>query len=125
MNTRFAAAINDQGRFANVNVGDFILTEQSGRHTWQGKTAATIEELAEQVNGAIASLTAFGNPWLELKVIAVDVKPEEQKPADSKTGEEPVTDDSVKSALVDANAELQNLLGKTVPKKPTLELIQT
>jgi hypothetical protein len=68
---RFAAALNEQGRFAQTCVGDFTLLPEVGRHVWKGKFAENAAELTEQVNGALKSIADFGDPFMTLEVVAV------------------------------------------------------
>lgn len=94
----FAAAITRQGRFAPTCVAGFTFDPEAERHIWQGKVATNAAELAEQVNGAIKSIAAFGDPWMTLEIVEVP-------------GGEPETDkDAVIASLLAANAELRAIV---------------
>jgi len=89
---KYAVAINSQGRFAPTIVGEFVYDPEHDLHVWKAKLATTMKELAEQVNEASAFLTNWNTPFVTLRVVEVDAKPELR--------------DSTKESLIQANAEL-------------------
>jgi len=104
---KFAAALNEQGRFAQVCVGDFTLLPEVGRHIWKGKVAETIEELAEHINGALKSISEFGDPFLTLAVVAVSQGEQREAKAREENSE----------IILEANRQLQDVIEHVTPKK--------
>lgn len=102
----FCVCLNNQGRYATHQVGDFIFVVEAGRHAWQGKIAATAEELAEYVNGAVKSIVDFGDPFKTLEVV------ECRMPNAERRMEEP-DKDSVIASLRTANQELRDIIARS------------
>ncbi len=69
---KYAVALQKQGIYAPTKVGDFWFDPTYERHIWFGKTASNMEELAEQVNGAMKSLVAWADPFLSFEAILVE-----------------------------------------------------
>jgi hypothetical protein len=107
-NGKFAAALNEQSRFAGGAIGDFILVPEIGRHVWKGKIATTTAELAEQVNGAVKEIAVFRDPFKTLEVVSVGIPTEMASEEDK---------DSIIAALKTANAELRTALLTRGPRK--------
>lgn len=116
MKTGFAAAINDQGRFAPTCVGDFNFEPDANAHIWKSKIAESARELAECVNGAIASVLVLGSPFITLRIVEVG-SPVDEVAAE---GEDSPTPESVKSALIEANGELRDV----ITRRPSLALVE-
>ena len=93
---KFAVAINPQGRYAPTIVGEFIYDPIFDVHVWKGKLATNMKELAEQVNAASAFLTNWNTPFVTLRVVELESQ------------EDPM--DSTKQSLIQANAELLNVI---------------
>lgn len=120
MNNRFAAAINDQGRFAPTSVGDFDFIPEANAHIWRGRIASSAKELSEIVNGAIASLAGFQSPFTTLSVIQVGA------PAESPADENKSTLETENEALRAANQELNEVISRLSarPALPRLAVIE-
>lgn len=122
MTTRFAAAINDQGRFAPTSVGDFNFVPEANAHIWKGKFATSAADLAEQVNGAVLSVAAWGNPHVTLHVVEFGASPEV-------VDENASTPESEKEALLETIRELrETILHLQTPgapaNGPTLRILE-
>lgn len=98
----FAACLNKQGQFSATVIGDFALLPEVGRHVWKGKIANTSAELAEQVNGAIKSVQAFGDPFQSVEVVEIEAGVEDARSEGDK--------DSVIASLRTANRELNEVI---------------
>lgn len=119
METKFAAALNDQGRFANTNIAGFTLIPE-GYHTWKGKVASSMEELAEHVNEAVAGLEEFGSPFFKLRIVRIGAP---VAAAPEQVDEDVVTPVTVKAALVDANQQLNETIRDISDRRtPSLKL---
>lgn len=118
---KFAAALNQQGRFANTRIGDFLFVPEFEAHVWQGKSAETASELAEQVNGAIASLIPLNDPFLSLRVLPIGSP---SPVAVEAAGPDEATPQSVKEALVETNGQLQKVVTQMAQPRPTLKLVE-
>lgn len=121
MNTKFAAALSEQSRFVNTKIGDFYFVPDIGAHIWQSKTAETMEELADQVNGAVASLAVLGDPFATLRVVQIGSSVIE---VEAEVDPDAVTEESVKTSLIQANQELNQVIQQVAPPRPTLKLIE-
>lgn len=118
MNTRFAAALNDQGRFANTCVGDFNFVPEGGAHIWKGKIATSAGELAEHVNGAIIALAELADPFASLRVIEI-------VDANASPDENASTPESENEALRQTIRELQQTIATLQrPAGPTLKILE-
>lgn len=103
MSKQFAAAINDQGRFAPTAVGDFNFVPEANAHIWKSKFAINAADLAEQVNGAVLSVAAWGNPHVTLRIIEFGGSPEV-------VDENASTPQSEKEALLETIRELRETI---------------
>jgi lysyl-tRNA synthetase class I len=115
---KFAVALNDQGRFAPTQVLEFSLLPECNAHVWKGMVAESMKDLADQVNCASAFLDEFGGPFIKLRVL--EVGQQTPDPAD----EEKPTLESVNRSLIQANAELNQVIEKIGLSRPTLKLIE-
>lgn len=118
MSTRYAAAINDQGRFANTCIGDFNFVPEFGAHIWKGKIATNAAELAEHINGALASLKEWGDPFVFLRVAEIA--------GAEVVDENASTPESEKGALLETIRELRETIA-TLQRPtggPTLKLLE-
>lgn len=120
MKTGFAAAINDQGRFAPTCVGDFNFVPEANAHVWKSKIVESAAELVECANGAIASVAVMGSPYITLRFIQVG-SPAVEAPVE----EDSPTPESVKAALLATNGELRNVIASPAPRgRPSLALVE-
>lgn len=118
--SKFAVAIHDQGRFAPTCVGDFQFLPDIGAHVWKAKTAETMKDLAEQMNGAFLSWKEFGNPFINLRVIEIGATTNERAREENDEG---VTVESTNRSLVQANGELRDVIAKCNAPRRKLELV--
>jgi len=56
-----------------------VFNPEYERHIFQGKTASTLSELADQVNAAVKSVLEFRDPFIGFEVVEVE-KGAEPKP---------------------------------------------
>lgn len=123
MITKYAAAINDQGRFANTFVGHFSLNSDLNAHIYKGRIATSMSELAEIVNESLVALVEFADPNLTLRIIPAEIPSQAQaEPPPADDDDSPPTPESIKTSLVQANDELRSVIEKR-PTGPTLKLI--
>lgn len=124
MITKYAAAINEQGRFANTFVGHFTINSELNAHIYKGRIATSMSELAEIVNESLKALVDFADPNLSLRIIPAEIDSEPQAEPAAPDDDEPPTPESVKAALLRANEELRKVVEKGAPSPgPTLKLI--
>lgn len=116
MNIRFAAAIIDQGRHAPTCVGDFNFVPEANAHIWKGLVATTLSELAEHVNGAVKSIEELQSPFVTMRVVQVGEGQEQEN-------DEVSTLRSTNAALVEQNRQLNDVIAKCQPPRPTLTLV--
>jgi hypothetical protein len=110
---KFAAAINDQGRFANTCIGDFRFVPEFGAHIWKGLNGSTPIEMLEQINGAVKSLEELNDPFAKLRVVMI----EDGAEAPVEVDENKSTLESENEALRETVRELQNMLAEvTAPR---------
>lgn len=78
--SKFAIALNDQGRFSPTVIGEFIFQSKENLHVWKGKFATSMKEMAYQVNEAVQFMPTFADQFVTLRV--VEIKDEEIYPTE-------------------------------------------
>ena len=111
---KYAVCISDQGRFAPTCVGDFSFLPDQNLHVFKGILASSAKELSDQVNAAVASLSAYGSPFTTLRIVEI---------SDVEEVEDVSTDESTKESLIQANAELNEVIKTIAPKPKKLSLV--